>query len=180
MINERMTRAVDRLLTDERLMVRFRRKPAKAVAQYRLRPEEVEALQDGDLRGLLERGLDPKVAFRKPISRPLFASMLSRFGGKVAPAAFLTMALALFPVSTAFADDAVVSGRVRRARVGPNNLHGLSGRLRATERHLRALRGIPRRTRGDRASFRLMNRRTFLRARQIDLTGKIVNLGGEN
>src|SRR4051794_31452994 len=112
-LSRRLTKAVDGLLTDERLLARFRRKPAQAMAQYHLTREQLAMVETGDLRTLLDAGLDRRVAFRKPVSRLLFGSMLFRFGARLAPAAFLALVLLAMPGSGARAED--VS---RRARTG--------------------------------------------------------------
>ena len=61
MINKRLTRAVEKLLTDDRLIIRFRRNPAAALANYRLSKREVELVAYGDLRDLLAGGPDRQV-----------------------------------------------------------------------------------------------------------------------
>ena len=175
MTNKRITRAVEKLLTDDRLLQRFRRKPAKAMVQYRLSAEEVELVRSGDLRALLANGLDRAVVYRKPVSRPLFASMLSRFGWRLAPAALLTLMLALFPATAVRADEA---GTVRTRRVrGVRNIPRGAARyrLRARSRELRHIRRQMLRLDG-RARSRLSRRRSSLIVRR-EMLRKII--GGD-
>src|SRR4051794_6822749 len=60
MTNERLNAAVEGLLSDRRLLRRFRRNPERALARYELTAEEVVAVRRGDAAELLRLGLDPR------------------------------------------------------------------------------------------------------------------------
>ena len=133
MINKRLDRAVSKLITDDRLLFRFRRKPGKALARFRLSDDEIQAVKAGEMRPLLELGLDKRIAFPKPISRPLWASILVTSGAKIAPAAFVALALTVSGGGVASADDPAVARRARRAGLHPINPRAAGHRLRALQ-----------------------------------------------
>ena len=160
MINQRLTRAVEKLNVDDRLLIRFRRKPEKALAQFQLLPEEIETVKSGDLRALLQLGLDKKVAFPKPLSRPLLSSVLIRHGAKLAPATFLALALLLSPGTGFLPDHAASARRTRRVRVGRRiNRRAAIHRRRARGIQLRRLERVVRSRRVGRGARRSLQRR---------------------
>ena len=168
MINKRLDRAVRRLITDDRLLFRFRRKPAKALAKFRLSDDEIQAVTAGEMRSLLELGLDKRIAFPRPISRPLWASILVRSGTKIAPAAFVALALTLVGGPVASADDPAAARRARGAGLRRMNPRAAQHRLRALRvqraRFQRTL-GKLRRLEGGRA-----------RLAQISLRGRVASV----
>ena len=61
-MNDRLNRAVERLLLDKRFLRRFRRDPEGALRSFELTAEEVEAVKEGDAARLVALGLDPSYA----------------------------------------------------------------------------------------------------------------------
>src|SRR5262245_33525459 len=95
-----ISRAVEDLQTDPRLAARFRRRGGKALAGYRLQATELSAIEKGELAGLLAAGMDARVAQRRPLSKPLFASLLSRHAPVLAASLFAGVVLAVWPSAT--------------------------------------------------------------------------------
>ena len=183
MINQRVSRAVDRLLTDDRLLRRFRKNPEQAMKQFRLKGGELEQVKSGDLLGLLRVGLDPKLAFPRPLSRPLLASMLTRFGAKMAPGLFAAVLLTFAAGTGAFAAGPDARRRVGRAGPGRGVRRRVAARrLNARQHHLRALRRAravlgARRVEG-RAFARMARRRAAIQTRRSALRAIINPVDG--
>jgi hypothetical protein len=116
--NPKLTKAVEALLDNPRLLRRFRRNPRSALARFRLTPEELAAVEDGDANRLIGQRMDLRVVTRKPLLRSLFATILLRHGAKLAPAAFAALVLAVWPGAVAHAEPPRARARrVRAARV---------------------------------------------------------------
>jgi hypothetical protein len=111
-MNDRLNRAVERLLVDKRFLRRFRRNPEATLRQFALSGDEVEAVKAGDASQLIALGLDP--AFVQPRLRaPHFHTWILMRAKKLTPA--LVLAALALPASPALAAPA---GRGRRSRVG--------------------------------------------------------------
>lgn len=85
-----MAAALRRLMMDEAFRAAFRRDPEQALARYRLAPEEIEALKDGDAERLAAVGVDVDRWQREPLDRSWLAAVL----GRLAPAAAALLLLA--------------------------------------------------------------------------------------
>ena len=107
-----LDKAAMRLQENPYILARFKRNPRSALAQYQLADDDVAALQRGDTMELIGRGLDWRIPFARPISRPLFSSILMTNAGKMAPALFAGLVLALWP-TLASADQTLAARRLR-------------------------------------------------------------------
>jgi hypothetical protein len=98
-VNDRLNRAVERLLLDKRFLRRFRRNPEAALKPFALTSEEIEAVKDGDARRLVGLGLDPSYVWpKRPRPVPFWALARAK---KLTPA-FVLAALVL-PATPALA-----------------------------------------------------------------------------
>lgn len=98
-MNDRLNRAVERLLLDKRLLRRFRKSPEAALRRFGLSSEELEAVKEGDARRLVGLGLDPSYVWPKaPPAVPLWALARAK---KLTPA--LVLAALMLPASPALA-----------------------------------------------------------------------------
>jgi len=138
----RISHAVEDLLTNSRLIERYRRRSDKALAGYHLSASELAAIRQGDLRGLVGAGMAAEVASRRPLSKPLFASIIVRHGAKLALPALAAIVVAVWPAATVSAAPPEVRGKriaaraLMRVRAGVRN--GRVGRGRALRRVGRA------------------------------------------
>jgi hypothetical protein len=114
-VNDRLNRAVERLLLDRRFLRRFRRNPEAALEPFELTSEEIEAIKDGDARRLVGLGLDPSYVWPKR-PRPVPFWILAR-AKKLTPA-FVLAALVL-PATPALA----ARRDAPRSRVGRVSRH---------------------------------------------------------
>src|SRR5919106_6829750 len=99
-MNDRLNRAVERLLLDKRFLRRFRRDPEAALRPLELTSEEIEAVKEGDAARLVALGLDPSYAWPKVRSPLLPLWMLAR-AKKLTPA--LVLAALVLPATPAIA-----------------------------------------------------------------------------
>jgi hypothetical protein len=99
-MNDRLNRAVERLLLDKRFLRRFRRSPEAALRPFGLTGEEIEAVKDGDAERLIALGLDPSYVWPKarPPAVPLWAFARAK---KLTPA--FVLAALMLPASPALA-----------------------------------------------------------------------------
>lgn len=158
-----LDRAALRLQESPSILARFKRKPAEALAQYRLRADEIVSLQGGDMHELVSKGLSPEIPFVRPLSRPLFASILTRAAARLASAAFAALVFALWPSSGVKADGNSAALRLRFLSQNPR-----ISRRRALMRF-----GARRR-----ASARALRRLTRLRARRIGRRRAVTRVSG--
>lgn len=107
MSNQPLDDTVDALLTDRRLMRRFRRNPRRALRGRGLSAGEIEALTRGSGRELLELGLDRRFLTKPPpANEGVLHDWLLRNSRRLVPASLLgALALALGPAATAPAGD---------------------------------------------------------------------------
>jgi hypothetical protein len=108
-MNDRLNRAVERLLLDKRFLRRFRRDPEAALRPFELTAEEIEAVKEGDAARLVRLGLDPSYAWPK-VRSPLVPLWILARAKRLTPA--LVLATLVLPASPALA-------RSRRARPSP-------------------------------------------------------------
>ena len=99
-MNDRLNRAVERLLLDKRFLRRFRRNPEAALRPFELTAEEIEAVKEGDAGRLVGLGLDPSYAWPKVSSSFVPLWLLAR-AKKLTPA--LVFAALALPASPALA-----------------------------------------------------------------------------
>jgi hypothetical protein len=99
-MNDRLNRAVERLLLDKGFLRRFRRNPEAALRPFELTAEEIEAVKEGNPATLVGLGLDPSYAWPKVRSPllPLWAFVRAK---KLTPA--LVFAALAIPASPALA-----------------------------------------------------------------------------
>lgn len=136
MRSRRMGAAVRRLMTDEAFRAAFREDPERALARYRLAPEEIEALKDGDAERLAAAGVDVDRWQREPVSRSWAAAVL----GRLAPAVAALLLLAGTGAPAHARRDEVFRGkqfgmsRQARARLRARYRVGVAGLRRASVR----------------------------------------------
>jgi hypothetical protein len=164
-VNANLTAAVEALRKNPRLLRIFRRRPYRALASFRLKAEDIDAIREGTLVGLIGRGMDPKVALQKPLSRHFFASLIAKHSAKLAPAAFATIMFALWPASMVSA--APREGRQRAARA----------LIRADARQSLRRRAALRRL--ERAGARRAVRRLGILRRDSSMRRAIRRVGGD-
>jgi hypothetical protein len=138
-----VTAVIEQLSRNPRLMRLFQRKPESALARFHLSENELAAVKEGTLPGLLAVGMDPRIAMQKPASKQLLASLIFQHGAKLAPAAFLALTMALWPHATASASPP----EGKRARA------------------VRVISGLRQRTLGRRIAIRRLERAGARRAR---------------
>lgn len=128
---KRLEAAVRGLMTDDGFRAAFRQEPERALSRYRLTPEEVEALKDGDAERLAAAGVDVDRWQREPLSRSWAVSLLAR----VAPtaAALLLLVGAGAPASVRTRMRARMSRRAR-ARIRARYRAGVAGLRRSSTR----------------------------------------------
>jgi hypothetical protein len=113
-MNDRLNHAVERLLSDDRFLRRFRRNPDKALAPLELTHEEIAAVKSGHARELVRLGLDPKYVWPGPPVRNLGVQLLMR-AKRITPAlAFIALAV---PAAPALAANATRTRARRRSRI---------------------------------------------------------------
>jgi Aromatic-ring-opening dioxygenase LigAB, LigA subunit len=115
-MNDRLNRAVERLLLDKRFLRRFRRDPEAALTPFALTAEEIEAVKEGDASRLIGLGLDPRYVWPK-VRSPLLPMWVLARAKKLTPA--LVLAALALPASPALArrrrsERASPVGRVSR------------------------------------------------------------------
>src|SRR5687768_7103219 len=99
-MNDRLNRAIERLLLDKRFLRRFRRDPEAALRPFELTGEEIEAVKAGDAAGLVALGLDPSYAWPK-VRSPLLPLWTLARAKKLTPA--FVLAALLLPATPAVA-----------------------------------------------------------------------------
>lgn len=133
MRKKRLEAAIRRLMTDDAFRAAFRQDPERALGRYRLTPEEIEALKDGDTERLAAAGVDVNRWQGEPVSRSWAVAMLSR----LAPAAAALMLLAGAAAPTYARprfDSGLRMSRRARAILRARYRAGVAGLRRATTR----------------------------------------------
>jgi hypothetical protein len=111
-MNDRLNRAVERLLLDKRFLRRFRRDPEAALRSFALTDQEIDAVKLGDASRLVRLGLDPNYVWPK-VRSPFFPAWILTRAKKLTPA--VVVAVFALQASPAFAAP---PGQGRRSRVG--------------------------------------------------------------
>lgn len=149
-MNDRLNRAVEALLSDGRLLRRFRRKPDRALRAYGLTAAEIEAVKRGDAAELLALGLDPALVWPKAPTDSVFRRWLLAHPQRLAPVAFAVAVIASAPAAAGAARGRRISlvHRERSARIAARALLRVNRnapravRLRARRRALRVERAL--------------------------------------
>jgi hypothetical protein len=149
-MNESLNKAVGALLSDRRLVRRFRRNPERALRRFGLAPAQVDALKRGDAAELLALGVDPAYVWPKTEADAVFRRWLLLNPRRLAPVAFAVAAIAAFPAAATAAYSARRSGP--RARIAARRLARRA--LRPAARYGLRRRALARALRLDRVAAR--------------------------
>src|SRR5436190_20476590 len=109
MHNERLNEAVAQLLSDSRLLRRFRRDPARAMSRFGLSDVELAAVKRGDAEELVELGLSPALVWPQRPNTSALQLWVLRNAKRLAPATVM----AATALAWAGASPAAARGRPR-------------------------------------------------------------------